>query len=203
VVKRDKEAKMRKTLSLLIILFMMTSLCLALEKGKFGLNLRVDPAPRIGFTYHISNNFALRPSIGFSLNSTDAEADFETRRGDLLEGQRQSDGSNLNFGLGLLFYIHRADEITIYTGINLGYGILKSTVTFENRAQDFEDTGNSIRANALLGLQCQLLKNLGVFGEVGFGYNHTEFTHDNRADASLRQNQWGLINTGIGLIFYF
>jgi len=194
---------MKRIIAVLIALFLMTSFSLALEKGKFGLNLRVDPAPRIGFTYHISDNFALRPSVGFSLNSTEAEADFEPQPGILLEGQREGNSTNIAFGLGLLFYVHRTDEITIYTGINMGYGILNSKITFVNRERDIEDTGHSIRANALLGLQGRLLKNLGIFGEIGFGYNSSEFTHENRTDASLKQNQWGLTNSGIGLVFYF
>ena len=57
--------------------------------------------------------------------------------------------------------------------------------------------------NALLGLQCRLLDNLGIFGEVGLGYSSASYEHENTTEATRNTSRWGLTNSGIGLIFYF
>lgn len=47
------------------------------------------------------------------------------------------------------------------------------------------------------------MKNLSIIGEVGFGYSHGDFDHNNSVDLKSKQKRWGLINSGIGLAFYF
>ena len=63
---------MKKVLIPVTMLFILTSLSFSWEKGSVGLNMRVDPSPRIGMTFHISEKFAIRPYIGFSIGSEES-----------------------------------------------------------------------------------------------------------------------------------
>ncbi len=68
---------MKKTAVLTFAAILVSgTLTMAQEQGKVGIIMRVDPAPRIGLTYHLSKAFALRPYVGFSMSSQEAENEF-------------------------------------------------------------------------------------------------------------------------------
>ena len=66
-----------------------------------------------------------------------------------------------------------------------------------------EETGETLQANALLGLHCQVMKNLGIFGEIGFGYTYGKFDSENGVETDVNTRRWGLANSGVGIVFYF
>jgi len=45
---------MSKILTAVLILTIMVSFATAQEKGQFGINMKVDPSPQIGLSYHLS-----------------------------------------------------------------------------------------------------------------------------------------------------
>ncbi len=93
----------------------------------------------------------------------------------------------------------------MYTGANFSYtrDTVDTEVTVRNENLSWKDRGEIFGVNALLGLQCRLLDNLGIFGEVGLGYSGASYEHENAMEATRKTSRWGLTNSGIGLIFYF
>ena len=67
---------MRKGLIILLMLIFLTSFSFSWEKASVGLNMRVSRSPRVGMTYHLSEKFALRPSIGFSIANEESETEY-------------------------------------------------------------------------------------------------------------------------------
>ena len=191
---------------LLVIFLVITSFSFAQEKGKFGFIMRVDPSPRIGMTYHISGKFALRPYFGFSKGTDTADVEIEPEGfppQPEITGTREEDTTRISFGLGLLYYVYSVRDFTAYTGINFGYISENSDVSFSWRGENVKDEGELLSGNIMFGLQANIMKNLSIFGEVGFGYSHGDFNHDNNVDLESKRTRWGLTNSGIGLAFYF
>ena len=178
-------------------------------KGKVGLNMRVDPAPRIGLTFHISNRFALRPYVGFSISSTETENEFVPRNQDglpdprVISGERQEDSTRITAGLGLLYIFYSGRSMSVYTGANFSYTRDTVEVDVSWRDQGWKDRGEILGLNAILGLQGRLLDSLGIFGEVGIGYSGGNYEHEDRFEATRKTSRWGITNSGIGLVFYF
>jgi hypothetical protein len=195
---------MKKILLPILMLLLLTSLSLCWEKGSVGLNFRLDPSPRIGMTYHISSLFALRPYVGFSIGDEEAEGEFQLERNDpALSGTRKEDSTNIHFGLGFLFYFYSARDFSVYTGLNFGYSRVTKEISLSWRDDEIKEDGETYGASAMLGMQGQVMKNLGVFGEVGFGYTFGKFNRRNSAETNTDSQRWGLANTGVGIIFYF
>lgn len=183
----------------------MVSFVSAQDKGQFGINMKVDPSPQLGFTYHLSQKFALRPFFGFSQSSTTSDREFkpENRNLPAIIREHEDDSTAVNLGMGLLYYFYTGRDISVYTGVNFGYIRTTREHSIKEVNENWENTGNTLRSSLIFGLQCMLKKNLGIFGEFGFGYSTTKFSHENGLELDNEATQWGLMNTGIGLIFYF
>jgi hypothetical protein len=195
---------MKKILLPVLMLLFLTSLSLSWEKGSVGLNMRVDPSPRIGMTYHISGKFALRPYVGFSIGNEETDAEFQPERNlPMISGTRKENSTNIHFGLGFLFYFYSAGDFSVYTGFNVGYTQVNREITFSWRDSEIKEDGDTYQVSAMLGLQGQVLKNVGIFGEVGFGYSIGKFNRRNDTENETSSQRWGLANTGVGIIFYF
>lgn len=195
---------MKKILLPILMLLFLTSLSLSWEKGSVGFNLRVDPSPRIGMTYHISGKFALRPYVGFSIGNEETDAEFQPERNrPVIKGTRKEDSTNIHFGLGFLFYFYSAGDFSVYTGLNFGCTRVNKEIAFSWRDDEIKEDGETYLASVMLGLHGQVMKNLGIFGEVGFGYSFGKFNRRNDAETEISSQRWGLANTGVGIIFYF
>lgn len=204
---------MKKTVILLASFVLTASFSFSQEKGAFGFNFRVDPQPRIGVTYHLSEKFALRPYIGLSFGSVTSESEFEPLDGiGLVIDETEEESTNLIFGLGLFYYFYSKRDFSLYTGINFNYTRETVEVSFSSSRPlrpipeieiDEDSTGDIYQTSALLGVQCKLMKNLAIFGEIGFGYTYGKFERENRMELNTESKRWGLANSGIGLIFYF
>jgi hypothetical protein len=190
----------------LVMFFVIAAFSFTQEKGKLGFIMRVDPSPRIGMTYHISSRFALRPYFGFSKGSetsdVEIDPDLVPRRPERT-GTREEDTTRISFGLGLLYYFYSVKDFAAYTGINFGYISENVDVSLSWREDNIKDKGDILSGNVVFGLQANVMKNLSIFGEVGFGYSRGDFDHDNNVDLQVKQTRWGLTNSGIGLAFYF
>lgn len=195
---------MKKILLPILMLLFLTSLSLSWEKGSVGLNLRIDPSPRIGMTYHISGKFALRPYVGFSIENEEVKREFQPEQNrPVIKGARKEDSTNIHFGLGFLFYFYSTRDFSVYTGLNFGYTGVNKEISFSWRDDAIKEDGETYLASVMLGLQGQVMKNLGIFGEVGFGYSLGKFNRRNDAESDIDSQRWGLANTGVGIIFYF
>lgn len=196
---------MRKIVALFAGIVLVASLAAAQEAGRLGLNLRVDPAPRIGLSYHISGRLALRPSIGFVQTSVESETKGEARVQKVpRQVKTEKDTTHLSFGLGLHYYVLKADDFSVYSGLNVNYARNTSDLSVD-RQKDIErnGSGNIWQGSAVLGVQTPLNEHFSLFGEVGFGYTHQTFEREAKGKTDGTSKRWGLANSGVGLIFYF
>jgi hypothetical protein len=114
------------------------------------------------------------------------------------------DFTRFTLGMALLYTVYANKDLSIYTGIDFSYSkeTLDTSVSWLD--ETYKESGEITETSLLLGLQVNVMKNLALFGEVGFGYSHGEFIRDD-SDRTLTRNlkTWGIINSGVGLIFYF
>lgn len=201
----------KRVVLLTIISLLVVSFSFAQEKGQIGINMRVDPSPRIGVTYHIVDKFVLRPYVGFSWGTDESKLEYEYPYVDKdLNGDSEyidsekTDFTRFTLGMALFYYIYSYKDLSIYTGIDFSYSkeTLDTSVSWVD--ETYKETGKIMETSLLLGLQVNVMKNLALFGEVGFGYSHGEFIRDD-SDRILTRNlkTWGIINSGVGLLFYF
>jgi opacity protein-like surface antigen len=110
----------------------------------------------------------------------------------------------LSFGLGIHYYVYRADVFSVYSGVNVNYARETSDLSVERlRDLDRKDRGDVWQGSAVLGVQTRLNGHFSLFGEAGFGYTHGTFEREGQAKTDATTRRWGLANSGIGLIFYF
>lgn len=196
---------MKKLVTLMAGLVFIAALAAAQEARKLGLNLRIDPAPRIGLSYHISGRLALRPSIGFVQTSVEADSEAEARLpGEPRKVKTEKNATHLSFGLGLHYYVLKAENFSVYSGLNVNYARNTSDLSVDKK-KDIErnGSGNIWQGSAVLGVQTPLNEHFSLFGEVGFGCTYQTFERKAKAKTDGTSKSWGLANSGIGLIFYF
>lgn len=185
--------------------FTVTLITLLLISGlSFGLNMRVDPSPRVGMTFHVASKLASRPFIGFSQRETEADTEFRLRpEAPLRTGTREENSTELSFGISLLYFLQQRSNFSIYTSPSFGYSNENTDVKLSWREEDTEISRNIYHLSLLLGTQFNLSNNFSLFGEIGFGYSASDGKSDNNRETTADSKRWGLINTGIGIIFYF
>ena len=88
-------------------------------------------------------------------------------------------------------------------GLNFGSTRANKEIAFSWRDEKIKEDGETYLKSVTLGLQGQAMKNLGIFGEIGFGYTLGKFNRRNGAETNTDSQRWGFANTGVGIIFYF
>lgn len=195
---------MKKSIIFLLTFFTLSSLILAKEQSNIGLIMRINPSAQIGIIYHFTPAFSLRPYIGFSQSNEKAEDEYKPLRNTTTSKRsREVDSTRIIFGLGFLYYFYSVKDLSIYSVLDFGY--IRETINGSETWLDreWDSSGEHVQLDLLLGLQCQLVKHLSVFGEVGFGYSIRRYESDNYLESSRRIKRWGMANSGVGIIFYF
>jgi hypothetical protein len=227
---------MKKIMFFLVMLFAVQPLA-AQEAGKFGLNFSVvgsgtsfasssnqfsfgersSFAPTLGFTYHFSNRFAIRPTFSLTQFSVDERFTRLNSGGVVptLDTTITIKSVQLGVNLTALFYLTQSEGLSTYLGASLGYSEAQPQFTafdsFSSTSQPDIYTVKFITKNAalLFGAQYALSKRFSFFGEVGFGYTSSEqlrtlflSTPDTRPFRKVPSSQIGLTSTGVGVIFY-
>jgi hypothetical protein len=151
-------------------------------------------APSIGLTYHFSKQFAVRPSFSFIRSSAESSVSGST-----------SSFSFTQQGISIagLVYAVSSENFSLYLGPSFGYaqGVEKSSFSGSGPGVNFsseQERGSYIRTlNGIIGFQYAFNKRLSVIGETGIGYSN-----QNRTGSSPAISTIGLLNSGVGVIFY-
>jgi opacity protein-like surface antigen len=188
------EVKMKKSSFILMLALIIPGIALAQKKGQFGFNLSVNSGSAIGVTYHLSDRFALRPSLSYTRTT------FETTT-TYYDGfryvERKVEQTDKTYGGGLegLLYFPSSNDFTMYLGAGISYLKTERAVPDDFLFSPDFKTGN-ISLDGSLGLQYALSKNLSVYGEIGFNYI------DGDDDADFSVSGLSTRNSGIGIILY-
>lgn len=137
----------------------------------------------IGLVWQTSNRTAFRPEFSFSTRFA-GEGD----TGDTTTG---------GITVTVLRYIARKDGVSAYVGPRFTYG--RGTT----RSNTAESVNSSYGAAAAVGLQYELTRRIGVYGEVGAGYAYAKNT-STTGTYSMKATTHSISSRGgLGLNLYF
>ncbi len=167
----------------------------AQEKGDAGLTMGYPSA--IGLIYHVTDRFAIRPEITFSVSSGKNESPTSTTEGDTVA---------VGVGISGIFYMRQDDKLRTYVCPRYAYTHGESTTTSSFLAPLVIDSEITTTTNAhsilgTFGAQYAVHERFSIFGEVGAGYTHQR-GHSEISGLKSTTNQFAT-RTGAGVIFYF
>lgn len=162
----------------------------AQDSGKVGISMGYPAS--IGVLWRASDKVAIRPELSISGGTSDVtSSSFES----------ESDGWAIGTGVSALFYLHRYDHLRTYFSPRFTYSRTTNNSTLSSFTNSESKTTNkSAGAAGSFGAEYSLGEKFAVFGEVGFGFNHTT-ANSSTSPSKVSGNTWGS-RTGVGVIFF-
>lgn len=176
----------------------------AQEKGSFGLAMGYPTS--IGAVWHLSNSIALRPDVQFSFGSSETTSDVVGE-----EISSETDTSNVEFGISLLFYQQEKDRLRTYFTPRFAYARNSISASREfpfdldldldalGLDNLLESTISTYSYSGAFGGQYALNDRFSLFGEIG-----VEFVTSSSGDSSLSdRDSWNVgLRSAVGVILY-
>ncbi len=178
--------------AVLVMVFGPGAPAFAQEKGKVGLTMGYPSS--VGIVYHLTDKIAIRPELNIAQASTETT-------GPAIAGVNLSVSSDtwvIGTGVSGLFYVRQWDDLHLYVSPRWTYSHGSSSSSI----LPIDNALNSWSLNGSVGAQYALGKRFGVFGEVGFGYQHAHETGGSVIQAEITSHTVGT-RTGVGVILYF
>ena len=174
-----------------IVLLFAVADASAQDKGDTGITMGYPVS--VGFVFHVSDRFAIRPELDLSVSSGESDSIIGS----------SSDGSRVGVGLSALFYLGSTDKLRPYVAPRYVFGHTSSTS--ETSLGESESSLTSHAFGGFFGAQYSLHDRFSVFGEIGvihtFGSTKSEV---GSGLATLRsESRVTSTRTGVGVIFYF
>ena len=158
----------------------------AQDKGDVGVAISAPSA--IGAIWHATDRLAIRPDFNFSLSETDGDNG----------AVPDISASSVGFGVSVLFYTHRWDDLRFYVSPRLSFGHGNTTISGFSSESDQSSWGLS----GSIGGHYTLGGRFAVFAEAGVAYASQEST--NSLSSAVDRTTWTLgTRTAIGGIIYF
>ena len=176
----------------IVVMFGCGTPAFAQEKGKVGLTMGYPSS--VGIVYHVTDKLAIRPELTIAQSST--ETNLPAIGG--FPVNVSSDTWAIGTGVSALFYVRQWDDLHLYVSPRWTYSHGSSSTS----TLAIDSTLNSWSLNGSVGAQYALGKRFGVFGEVGFGYQHSRQTGGSAFQTELTGHVVGT-RTGVGVILYF
>lgn len=190
-----------------ILAFSFPLIVSAQQKGQLGVNLRISSSTAIGVTYHVTDRFGVRPFVSYNRQTSERAYIFYSVGGEdptVIKVNPKTE--ELGGGLGAFFYLSSPSELRIYLGTDFSYSKYINEVPYYGPLQEvwlIRATTEGIHLNSLFGLQYELSKQVRVVGEIGLGLVFKKSKDDYGEKVELSGRQFGLINSGLGFVFYF
>jgi opacity protein-like surface antigen len=184
---------------IIFLIFLFPGLLFAQDSGQLGCNIKINSSKSIGIIYHITDIFAFRPSISYNRSTSETAVIIrETKKIEL-------DKSSYAGSLSAIIYVSSQSEFRAYMGVDALYS--KSTeetpfIRYDAEIDILKSDSYNFTLSGLFGLQYELNNHLSVYGELGVGYSSGE-NSSGLSNVDLSTKEISLINSGIGIIFYF
>jgi hypothetical protein len=169
---------------------------IAQEKGDAGITMGYPAS--IGFVYHVTDRFAIRPEIALAIASNESASEVSTTEGDTY---------SLGVGVSGIFYLRQSDKLRTYISPRYTYTRGESTTssTFSLPFPD-DPTESTLTSNAhsfvgTFGAQLAVHDRFSVFGEVGAGFARQR-SRSELTQLRSSSNQFST-RTAVGVILYF
>jgi hypothetical protein len=184
--------------AVLVMVFGFSTHAFAQEKGKLGLTMGYPSS--VGIVYHVTDKLAIRPELNIAQAST--ETNVPAIAG-ISIGTSTVTSSSWAIGTGVsgLFYVRQWDDLHLYVSPRWTYGHVSASGSGLTSGDD--NSVNTWSLTGSIGAQYALGKRFGVFGEVGFGYQHS---HEAGGGSPIQVEVNGHVvgtRTGAGVILYF
>ena len=164
-------------------------------------NLRANFVESTGISliYHVTDSFALEPSVFFSYR------DYTRKSNDVTDDYMTAGGA-----LGIYYYSNLSGGAYMYIGPSADY--LRKEETDNNSDGSYEETNiDSFGISIVLGLKYMFNAHVGIFGDISAGYfvmNHeiTDYNPDGSQDgpSDERESNNFILSKGlIGVTLYF
>ncbi len=179
----------------------------AQQKGQKGITLGLPGS--VGFVWHVSDSFAIRPEASVSFMSGHSNP---TEVNEFLVDPVSASSSGSAWGLGAsaLFYVHRKDAVSLYLSPRFTYS--RTSTTSESSSAGLtrttEITTSVYSGSASFGVQYALSSRFSLFGELGIVYSDQRNSASYSGlpvasgETSSTARTWGT-RTGIGAAIYF
>lgn len=135
----------------------------------------------LGVLWHITDMFAIRPSVAYSSTTTKVENS---------AANTSSSVTNNTLGLGIAvpIYLTKMNLLDLYVSPGFSYGSNGSNYS-------------NMSILAALGVQVAVNEQLQFFGEMGIAYTST--TDKNSVNVTTTTSTFGTARLAVGAIFYF
>jgi hypothetical protein len=216
---------MKKPLGWLAVFLASALPALAQDKGQWGFDLSAGSSSTVGATVHLTDRWALRPTLGFSHSTSDESAPFTTENAEgniiSIDGTQTATGTAWSPGLEALFYVSRHDAFSTYVAASYQYthnsasnqfvpppGVLPPNlvrlVAQEVQNGNYKSTSHGNGVGVAFGLQYALHKHFSVFGEVGVRYSDSSSSSGpvGGPNPSLDGKLISDFASALGVIFY-
>lgn len=179
----------RTLLPAILCLALFPTICRAQERGQVGVTMGFPTAA--GLIWHATDRVAIRPDIRFSQVTAKAELS-------LPNVSTKSTDRTLGLGASLLWFLGSSDgDVRPYVSPRFLYSRLT-----EDDGDDGEPT-DLWTLSGSFGVQYTPVRRFGVYGEVGFGREHTEATRSFPGiTVTTSVTSWST-RSAVGVIFYF
>ncbi len=188
-----KHQRRAAVLFLPIVLLLAVADVFAQDKGDTGITMGYPVS--VGFVFHVSDRFAIRPELDLSVSSGESDA--------ISGSSSSSDGSRVGVGLSALFYLGSTDKLRPYVAPR--YVFSHTSSSSDSPVSESESTLTSHAFGGFFGAQYSLHDRFSVFGEVGVihTFGSTKFEVGSGLATLRSENRVTSARTGVGVIFYF
>jgi hypothetical protein len=147
----------------------------------------------IGVLWHLTENVALRPELGFNHTSS------ETETTSPIGVNTSSDGNFVATGISALFHFARWDMTRAYVVPRYAYSRSTASISGPFTGTDVDQTATAHAFGVSFGAQHGLGERFAIYGELGLSY---ETSATEALASELRRNTVGT-RSGVGVVVYF
>jgi opacity protein-like surface antigen len=164
------------------------------DAGSLGITATVaSNSASFGAIYHVSDVFALRPWLGFTIDTTtdDDKYGYDIKT------------NNLYFGTDVLYEMKIAQSFLLGLGGQIAY--TKYSDTFEYETDDDVETDSYLTLSAIASAQYFFNSVFGIYADLGMGMQKHTYTYKNGAadtDVGYSQTRFCLTTSSLGVVFY-
>ena len=176
-----------------IVLLLAVADVFAQDKGDTGITMGYPVS--VGFVFHISDRFAIRPELDLSVATGESDV--------LSSNGSSSDSSRVGVGFSALFYLRPPDKLRPYVAPR--YVFAHTSSSSDSPVSESESTLTSHAFGGFFGVQYSLHDRFSVFGEVGVihTFGSTKFELGSGIATLRSESRVTSARTGVGVIFYF
>ena len=174
----------------------LPALAVAQEQRKVGITMGYPAS--LGVLWHVNKKVAIRPEISFATSSNETTSSVQTIPTVTIE----TDSWVIGTGASALFYLREYDHLRTYVAPRITYSHTSTDGSSSGLTTIVStQTTNTWSGAGLFGAQYMLGDRFSLFGEVGFGFSHSD-SKISLSTSSSSGTSWGT-RAGVGVVFYF